>query len=120
MNKKLCWFLDIIYFVITFFVLYFMYYVGIWDSYYAMNNIGQDIEIWRDLFPLMFKARDMIVIPFFCLLTSLLDFSFVSKILTHLKCSKRTQLIIFIILCIAVVVFGVATRRARFFVPMIW
>ena len=120
MNKKLCWFLDIIYFVTTFFVMYSIYQMGVGYNSLGVYNVGKEMEVWEDIFPLLFQARDLVIVPFIFLLTSILDFSFISKILTHFKYGKRTQLVVFIILCVAVVIFGIAAYNSKSFVPMIW
>ncbi len=112
MNKKLCLFLDIIYFVITFFVVYWLF-----TSFNSLAVSSVGFPILKDMYFLTFQVQEMLIISFSMLLSFLLDFSFISKILTHFKFSKRTQLVVLIVLVIAVVIFGIILYNFKCFVP---
>ena len=114
MSKKLFFILDILYFVITFIVFCWLF-----SSFNSMAISIADFPILKEKYFLFFKIQDILIISFSVLLTSILDFSFISKILIHLKYNKKVEFIVFIILLVVTIIFGVILYNFKYFVPFV-
>lgn len=98
MNKKLCKFLDVMYFLSTFFIIYLIL------SMYILPLL--EFDNLKEVYFTVFQVEKMLIVSFTLLLTFLLDFSFISKVLTYFKFSKKAQTVVFIILLFAVIFCG--------------
>lgn len=111
MSKKLCWFLDIIYFFIILLLVYNKY-----SAYHYIHFSDHNAVIMNELQRLIFYGKDVLIFIFAALATLLIDFSFVSKVLTHFKYNKKTEKRVFITLIISVIIAFVVLHMYHIFI----
>ena len=73
MNKKLCKFLDVMYFLSTFFIIYLIL------SMYILPLL--EFDNLKEVYFTVFQVEKMLIVSFTLLVTFLLDFPFICKLL---------------------------------------